>query len=341
MKSTILSISTFFAFAAAAGAQEVNKAQLAVFGTLPAAWENPENPFSDAKIDLGRMLYYEPRLSKSQAISCNSCHGLDTFGVDNKAFSDGHAGHKTGRNSPTSLNAAGHLAQFWDGRAPTVEEQAKGPVLAGGEMAMPSADHVVEVLKSIPGYAPLFKAAFPDAKDPITYDNMAKAIGAFERKLSTPGRFDDYLAGDDAALTEQETRGLAKFLSTGCTTCHIGPTVGGLTYQKLGLVKPWPGLTDEGRFAITKNEAEKFWFKVPSLRNIEKTGPYLHDGSIDDLGKLVSMMAEHQLGKTLPDEDTADIVAFLKSLTGEVDAEYVKKPELPESGPKTPKPDPS
>ncbi|MFT5465866.1 MAG: cytochrome c peroxidase [Verrucomicrobiales bacterium] len=339
MKSTLLTLSTFLALAAAVGAQEINKAQLAVFGTLPEAWENPENPITDAKVDLGRMLFYDARLSKSHAISCNSCHGLDTFGVDGKAGSVGHKGHITGRNSPTVYNAAAHLAQFWDGRAPDVEAQAKGPVLAGGEMAAPSEKWVVDSLKSIPGYAPLFKAAFPDAKDAITYDNMAKAIGVFERQLSTPGRFDEYLAGKDDALSEQETRGLSTFLATGCTTCHIGPAVGGLIYQKLGLVKPWPGLKDEGRSAVTGNEAEKGFFKVPSLRNIAETGPYLHDGSIDDLGKLVSMMAEHQLGKTLTDGEVKDVVAFLGALTGEVDEDYIKEPTLPESGPDTPKPD--
>lgn len=342
MKTILPTIITILALSAAAGAQEVNKAQLVVFGTpLPDVWENPDNELTDAKIDLGRKLFYDARLSKSHAISCNSCHGLDTFGVDNVAGSVGHKGHITGRNSPTVYNAAGHLAQFWDGRAADVEAQAKGPVLAGGEMAAPGEEWVVDSLKSIPGYEPLFKAAFPDAKDPITYDNMANAIGAFERKLSTPGRFDKYLGGDEGALNADEKRGLAKFLSTGCATCHIGSTLGGLSYQKLGLFKPWPGLKDEGRSAVTKNEAEKHFFKVPSLRNIEKTGPYLHDGSIDDLGKMVSMMAEHQLGKTLSDEDVADIVTFLNALTGEIDEDYIKKPELPESGPNTPKPDPN
>ena len=323
-----------------ASAQEFNKGQLAIFGAeLPAAFESKENPLTEEKIDLGRMLYYEPRLSLSQEISCNSCHGLDNFGVDNKDFSDGHAGHKTGRNSPTTLNAAAHVAQFWDGRAPDVEEQAKGPVLAGGEMAMPSADHAVMVLKSIPGYEPLFKAAFPNSADPITFDNMAKAIGAFERKLVTPSRFDDYRAGQDDALSAQEVVGLQKFIATGCTTCHMGPVLGGMMYQKLGLVKPWPFLTDAGRSEISGNEGEKYFFKVPSLRNIEKTGPYLHDGSITSLELLVAMMAEYQLGKTLSQEDIFDITAFLKALTGEVDAEFVKEPALPESGPTTPKPD--
>jgi len=317
-------------------AQEVNRAQLALFGKLPEAWTTPDNPLTEAKIDLGRKLFYEPRLSLSQEISCNSCHGLDTYGVDNEAFSPGHAGALTGRNSPTVYNAAGHIAQFWDGRAEDVEEQAKGPILAGGEMAMPDPDYVIKVLNSIPGYKPLFEKAFPDDKEPIHYDNVAKAIGAFERKLSTPSRFDDFVAGDDSALTDQEKRGLATFLSTGCATCHMGPTFGGKIYQKLGLVKPWPALMDEGRSKVAGNENEKYFFKVPSLRNVEKTAPYLHNGSVQSLELMTAMMAEYQLGKTLSNEEILDITAFLKSLTGRIDHDYIAKPELPPSGPDTP-----
>jgi cytochrome c peroxidase len=338
MKLSLLFVSAWFGAVALASAETVDRAQLALFGKLPAEWANPANPFSDAKVDLGRMLYYEPRLSLSQQISCNSCHGLETFGVDGKAFSDGHAGHKTGRNSPTVYNAAAHVAQFWDGRAADVEAQAKGPILAAGEMAMPSPEHVIRVLNSIPGYKPLFAAAFPGEKDPVTYDNVAAAIGAFERKLSTPGRFDDFAAGDDKALTEQEQRGLSKFLATGCTACHNGPAFGGMLYQKLGLVKPWPFVNDDGRSGVTKNAAERHFFKVPSLRNIAETGPYLHDGSLNSLEMTVAMMAEYQLGRTLTAEDVADITAFLRSLTGRVDAAYIAKPELPASGPDTPAP---
>ncbi len=327
------------AFAGILHAEEVNRAQLAIFGKLPEVFENPANPLTEGKIDLGRMLYYEPRLSKAQEISCNSCHGLDTYGVDNVAFSVGHLDHLTGRNSPTVMNAAGHIAQFWDGRAADVEEQAKGPILAGGEMAMPNPEYVITVLESIPGYVEKFAEVFPEDETPINYDNVAAAIGAFERKLVTPAPFDDYLEGEEDALTVQQKRGLNTFISTGCITCHMGPVLGGMSYQKLGLVKPWPALTDKGRGAHTGNAAEDYFFKTPSLRNIEKTGPYLHDGSINSLPLMVAMMAEYQLGKILTNEEIADITEFLKSLTGEVDAEYVAKPELPASGPNTPKPD--
>jgi cytochrome c peroxidase len=205
-------------------------------------------------------------------------------------------------------------------------------------MAMPDEAHVIKVLKSIPGYQPHFAAAFPEDKDPITYDNVAKAIGAFERKLSTPSRFDDFLDGKDDALTDDEKRGLSKFLATGCTACHSGPTLGGMLYQKAGLVKPWPFLNDEGRSKITGNEAEKGFFKVPSLRNIAETGPYFHDGSVNSLEVAIALMAEYQLGRQLPTEDVEDIATFLRALTGRVDADYVAAPALPESGPETPAP---
>jgi len=310
----------------------------ALFGTLPEVMADDPATLTDAKIDLGRSLYYDPRLSKNHDISCNSCHQLDKYGVDGEPTSPGHKGARGDRNSPTSYNAALHIAQFWDGRAPDVEAQAKGPVLNPVEMAMPTADVVVEVLTSIPGYPPLFEAAFGDAT--ITYDRMAEAIGAFERKLVTPGPFDAYLAGDSEALTDAEKAGLDLFVTTGCTTCHIGPGVGGSMYQKLGLVKPYE-TEDVGRSKATGKDADKYFFKVPSLRNIEKTGPYFHDGSIATLDEAVRLMGTHQLGKDLTDEQVQSIVTFLGALTGEIPTEYVAKPTLPESGPTTPKADPS
>jgi cytochrome c peroxidase len=262
---------------------------------------------------------------------------LDKYGQDNLPFSPGHEGKVGGRSSPSTYNAAIHIAQFWDGRAPSVEEQAKGPVLNPGEMGMPSADFVVEVLKSIPGYVEAFKAAFPGEADPITYNNFGKAVGAFERKLFTPSRWDDFLKGNKEALTAEESKGFETFAKAGCVTCHNGPAIGGLMYQKLGLVKAWPDLKDQGRFEATKVETDKFHFKVPSLRNISETGPYLHDGSIKTLEEMVNKMGEYQLGKALTPEETASIVTFLKSLKGEIPADYIAKPKLPESGPNTPK----
>jgi len=319
-------------------APTVDKSQLEIFAPLPAAVAG-QTQATEEQIALGRMLYYEPRLSKSQTISCNTCHDLAKYGVDGEPTSDGHKGQKGDRNSPTVYNAAAHFAQFWDGRAPDVEEQAKGPVLNPVEMAMPGEKKVVAVLESMPEYVDLFQKAFPADKKPITYDNMAKAIGAFERRLMTPSRWDALLAGDEKALSAEELVGLKTFLDTGCQSCHNGALLGGTTYQKMGAVKPYTRSADPGRFRLTKNEADKAVFKVPSLRNIEKTGPYYHDGGVASLEEAVRMMAEHQLGRTLTPKQTRQIVDFLKVLTGRIDPEYLKPPALPKSTAKTPKPD--
>jgi cytochrome c peroxidase len=317
----------------------VDRSSLTMFAPLPASVPAAQGVTNGDMVTLGRMLYYEPRLSKSQTISCNSCHDLAKYGVDGQPVSDGHKGQKGTRNAPTVFNAAAHFAQFWDGRAPDVEAQAKGPILNPVEMAMPAERVVIAVLESMPEYVDLFKKAFPSDKKPVTYDNMAKAIGAFERNLMTPSRWDALLNGDASALTPEETLGLKTFLDVGCQSCHSGALLGGTSYQRLGAMKPFPGLTDNGRFAVTKNEADKGVFKVPALRNIDQTGPYYHDGKIASLDEAVRDMAEYQLGKTLTAEQTKQIVDFLKVLTGKVDPEYIKPPELPKSTAKTPKPD--
>jgi cytochrome c peroxidase len=309
-------------------------AQKAEFKPLPDNYGAP----SEALVTLGRQLFHEKRLSAGQDISCNSCHTLANYGVDGQPTSTGFKGQKGGRNSPTVMNAAGHFKQFWDGRMEQVEDQAKGPVLNPGEMAMKDDKAVVALLKSIPGYEPLFKAAFPDDKDPITWDNYAKAVGGFERKLATPGRFDAWAKGDDKALTEAEQKGAKLFMETGCMACHNGPLLGATGFQKVGAVKPWPNQNDHGRKDVTKADVDEMLFKVPSLRNIEKTAPYFHDGQTATLEEAVKMMARHQLGKELTDADTATIVTFLKTLTGDLPRELVAEPaELP-AGPKTPKP---
>jgi len=311
-----------------------------LFGTPPAEAPNPANAVTPEKIELGRMLYYDTRLSKNHDISCNSCHHLDGFGVDGEKTSPGHAGQLGTRNSPTVYNAAFHFREFWDGRAADVEEQAKGPVLNPVEMAMPDEATVVAVLRSIPGYAPLFAAAFPGEQPAITYDNMARAIGAFERRLVTPGRFDKWLAGDDAALSAAEQEGLRTFIATGCITCHVGPVFGGHMFQKLGLVEPYP-TEDTGREQVTGKPEDRYFFKVPSLRNVAKTGPWFHDGSIAELDMAIRVMARFQLGRTLTDSQARSIAGFLEALTGDVDEAYIAKPDLPASGPDTPAPDPS
>ena len=312
----------------------------ALFDPLPEVAASQANPVTDEKVELGRTLYYEPRLSKNQDVSCNTCHPLDRFGADAKKTSSGHREQVGARNSPTVYNAALHLSQFWDGRAADVEEQAKGPVMNPVEMAMPSEDYVLEVLRSIPGYEPMFAAAFPGEEPVITFDNMARAIGAFERLLLTPSPFDAFLEGDLAALSEEQLEGLQVFLDTGCSVCHQGVGIGGGMYQKLGLVRPYP-TEDPGRAEVTGNDAERGFFKVPSLRNVAETGPYLHDGSVASLDQMIRIMASVQLGKDLDDDQVAAIRAFLESLTGRVEPTLIAKPELPESGPDTPGADPS
>jgi cytochrome c peroxidase len=317
--------------------QTIDPARLQVFAPLPKRAPAAE-PLSEERASLGRMLYYEKRLSVDHDISCNSCHALDKYGVDGEPTSDGHKGQAGTRNSPTVYNAAEHVAQFWDGRAPDVEEQAKGPVLNPVEMAMPNQKVVVAVLKSMPGYVKAFQAAFPDEKDPVSFDNMAKAIGAFERRLITPSRWDKFLEGDQNALTNEEKQGFNTFMTAGCQTCHFGALLGASLYQKLGVIKPYPDTSDQGRFQVTKNEGDKMVFKVPSLRNIEKTGPYFHNGKVGTLEEAVQRMGEYQVGKKLTEAEILSIVTWMKSLTGEIPAEYIKPPELPESTRTTPKP---
>ena len=303
------------------------KPWLTIFGKPLKTLELPKDKVALSLVELGRTLYHEKRLSRDNSISCNSCHDTKAFGVDGEKFSVGFNNHLTGRNSPTSFNAFMHVSQFWDGRAPTVEEQAKGPILAGGEMAMPSAEAVVKKINGIKGYKALFEAAFPNSSPAITYDNVGKAIGAYERLFVTPSKFDKLLAGELSALNEKQKRGLKKFVTSGCVTCHTGNLLGGNIYQKLGLVKPWPNQKDQGRFAITKKEQDKMFFKVPSLRNIEKTGPYFHDGSSEKLSEAVEVMARHQLGREFSKEEISDIVAFLKTLTGKLNPSIAAYPE--------------
>ena len=328
------------------GCNSANKAvvvdpmQLQIFTpALPDVIESPANPVTEQKVALGRMLYFEPRLSKSHEISCNTCHGLDTFGVDNEPTSDGHKGKTGDRNSPTVYNAAGHFVQFWDGRAQDVEEQAKGPVLNPIEMAMPSEEHVLKVLNSMPEYVAGFKAAFPGEEDPVTYNNMAKAIGAFERRLVTPARWDKFLQGDQAALSDEEKVGFNTYMVAGCQACHAGTYFGGNMFQRLGKARTWPDASDTGRAKVTNNAADQLMFKVPSLRNIEKTGPYYHNGKVVSLAEAIHKMAEFQLGKKLNDFQAQSIITWLKTLTGDIPAGYVKPPVLPKSTAATPKPD--
>lgn len=313
----------------AAEGDSLNKQQLRetakeIFGTIPAKMPGSDND-TPVLVELGKKLYFEKRLSINESISCNSCHRVDEHlgGVDNVSVSPGAFGKTGDRNSPTVLNAGFHVAQFWDGRAADLVEQAKGPILNPIEMAMPDEAAVIKRLKDDRDYQTLFRKAFPNADSPITYQNLAEAIAAFERTLITHDRFDDFLNGDDSALSTLELRGLEKFSAYACTTCHSGPLIGGLIYQKVGLINPYENFSDVGREQVTKNEDDRFKFKVPSLRNIELTGPYFHDGGVASLEFAVRKMAWMQLGLELSTEDAHAIVAFLNALT---DKERSSKP---------------
>ncbi len=299
------------------------------FKPLPEAAENPENPLNADKVELGKMLYLDPRLSKSGFISCNSCHNLSTGGVDNLSTSIGHGWQLGPRNAPTVFNAAFHVAQFWDGRAADVEEQAGGPILNPGEMAA-TEGLVLERLGSMPAYVALFKKAFPGEKTPLNYGNVAKAIAVFERTLITPSRFDDFLKGK-GTLTSEEKKGLELFVGKGCAGCHNGVGVGGGSFMKFDYG------TDLGRYEVTKKEEDKKVFRVASLRNAALTYPYFHDGAVWTLEEAVRTMGEKQLGTSLTKSEVGYIVSFLGSLTGRLPEIVV--PMLPPSTTATPRPD--
>lgn len=295
------------------------------FKILPATAENKNNALTPGKLRLGKVLYFDTRLSKTGNNSCNSCHNLQTYGVDNLSTSVGDAGMRGGRNSPTVFNAALQNMQFWDGRAADVEEQAGMPILNSVEMAIPHKGFLIDRLSSIKLYQDLFKAAFPGEKKPMTYENLQKAIGAFERTLLTPSRFDKYMAGDTGALTTEEKLGLREFAAAGCTSCHNGVDIGGGIMQKFGLVTDYRTLTmsqsnDEGRKQVTNKEQDKDVFKVPALRNVAGTYPYFHDGSITNLDTAVKIMGKAQLNKDLSGNQVKRIVAFLNSLSGQIDS---------------------
>lgn len=306
-------------------AQKILATAKGVFLPLPDNANNPDNALTPEKIALGKVLYYDNKLSVHNTQSCNTCHNLKTYGVDNKPTSEGDNGKPGVRNSPTTLNAALHFVQFWDGRMKDVEEQAGGPVMNPAEMSMPDEKTVVSRLAGDANYKTMFAAAFPEAKSPVTFDNMKKAIGAFERTLLTPSKFDKFIAGDATALNEQELKGLDAFVTVGCTTCHMGALLGGNMFQKYPLFGTHKELTgsdvdDKGKMEATKQEADKYFFKVPSLRNVAETWPYMHDGSVKDLNKMIEVMAKAELNKTVTPEQEQDIVAFLKTLTGTVPA---------------------
>ena len=299
------------------------------FQPLPSTYETSADPLADTRVELGRMLFFDPRLSASKTISCASCHDLERYGVDRKRVSIGHRGQTGTRNAPSVYNAAGYVAQFWDGRSPHVEDQARHPILNPVEMAAGSESEVVATLRAIPGYVTKFGQAFPRATPPITYDNMVTAIGAFERRLVTPGRFDAFLRGDKSALDPLEREGFKRFVEIGCAGCHNGPELGGHNYEKIGHLREWPKTNDLGRFEVTRRPEDRLRFRVPGLRNVAETQPYFHDGSISTLGEAVATMSEYQLSRRLTHEEQRAILAFLRALTGELPRPLIERPELP------------
>ena len=285
-----------------------------------------ENRFSKEQIALGKMLYMDNRLSKDNTQSCNTCHNVNTFGVDHEVTSLGNDGMRGGRNSPTTFNAALHFRQFWDGREPTIESQAGQPILNPVEMAMPNRDYVVNRLRAIPEYQEAFAEAFPGQASPITYANLENAIGAYERQLITPGKLDEFLNGETYALTLQEQRGLRTFVNVGCASCHNGALLGGNSYQKFGVFHDYWEHTgsdsiDNGRHDFTKEEADRHMFKTPTLRNVSETHPYFHDGSVEDLKVAIRIMGKVQLNKNLSQQEVDDIAAFLEALKADVPKE--------------------
>jgi cytochrome c peroxidase len=299
------------------------------------------NSASPERVELGRLLFFDPRLSSSWLISCNTCHNLSLGGVDLLETSVGHGWQKGPRNSPTVLNAVFNVAQFWDGRAKDLKEQAMGPVQAAVEMNS-TPERTVKTLKSIPEYVSLFSKAFPGEKDAVTFENMARAIEVFEATLLTPGsRFDDFLSGKADALAEREKEGLQLFMAKGCVSCHAGVNLGGQGYFPFGVVeKPGSDILpreDKGRFTVTRTASDEYVFKSPSLRNIALTAPYFHSGKVWDLRQAVAVMGSAQLGAKLTEADTDAIVAFLKTLTGT--QPRVEVPVLPPHTETTPLPD--
>ena len=305
--------------------------------TAPALKENKGNV---DRLQLGKMLFFEPRLSASYLISCNTCHNVGLGGADLQETSTGHGWQKGPRNAPTVLNSVYNIAQFWDGRAPDLAAQAKGPVQASVEMNN-KPEQVVATLKSIPGYVKLFGKAFPGEKDPVTFDNMAKAIELFEATLVTPDApFDKYLKGNDKALSAREKEGLALFMDKGCGACHGGVNMGGAGYFPFGLKEaPLAELLppeDLGRFKVTNTASDKYVYKAPSLRNIALTPPYFHSGKVWKLKDAVAVMGTAQLGIKLNDDESDKITAFLLTLNGR--QPKVVYPILPEGSDSTPKP---
>jgi len=348
-RNTILAALAFSTLAAGALATAVSaddgdaglltRAQ-ALFKPLPAAAEAPDRPVTPERVALGRVLFFETRLSSDGKQSCAECHQPIFYGTDGLALSIGNKGRELPRNVPTVFNTALQFKQHYGGNRVDVEEQAVKALLSPLAYGNPDYASAEAKLRAIPGYRPMFEKAFPGEAEPVTATNWGLAIGAYERSLMTPAPFDRYLAGDTAAIGAQAKRGLDKFIGYGCAGCHGGVVLGGQMFQKFGIVADYwteTGSTekellkgrDKGRFHDSKDEADAFMFKVQQLRNVAVTPPYFHDGSVATLPEAVRVMGKLQLGRDLAKQDIADIVAFLETLTGVSPENFIKVPELP------------
>ena len=340
-KSYCILIAVMLAFAAAAyAADDLMKQAQTVFKPIPSAPPRLEgNPLTPEKIELGKLLYFDPRLSASALISCNTCHNVGMGGDDYQETATGHGWHRGPRNSPTVLNSVFNLAQFWDGRAPDLKEQAKGPMQASVEMNN-TPERAIKTLNSMPDYVDAFKSAFPGENDPLTFDNMAKAIEAFEATLLTPNcPFDMYLRGNSRALSVDQKEGLRLFMEKGCSACHGGINMGGAGYYAFGVVHhPEDEILagDVGRSKVTGTRSDEYVFKAPTLRNIVLTPPYFHSGKVWSLREAVAIMGSSQLGISLSEADIDMILAFLETTKGE--QPQITYPILPAPTERTPKP---
>jgi cytochrome c peroxidase len=329
-------------FASAAGddAALLKQAQ-EIFRPLPPDMATPDLPMSKAR-DLGRVLYFDPRLTIDAKMSCADCHQPARYGADGVPKSLGVRQRLHPRNSPTTLNSGLNVIVHWRGDRESLEDQVMKALLSPITSGQPDEKAVLDRLAGIPGYAPLFQAAFPGELPAMTYRNLAKAISAYELTLVTPSPFDAYLTGNVDALSPKARTGLQKFIDTGCVACHNGVNVGGAVLRKFGVVENYWKATgsqviDKGRFDVTKKEDDLYVFRVPGLRNVAMTAPYFHDGSVSTLPDAVKIMARVQLGQTLSDADTGDIVAFLESLTGQLPANFAPPPTLPQDAVTLPK----
>jgi cytochrome c peroxidase len=314
--------------------QDLRAQAQALFKPLPKEMTSPDNPITPEKVGLGRLLFFETRVSADGTVSCSRCHQPFLYATDALPKPIGAEHRVNPRNSPAVLNAALQVSQHWRGDRKNVEDQATKALIGPVSFGNPSFESAMAKLKAIQGYRPLFAKAFPGQADPITPEHWGQAIGAYERTLVTPSPFDRYLGGEDTALSSEARAGLREFIQVGCAGCHEGAGVGGTTYGKFGVVEEYWKATgskeiDKGRFDVTKDPGDTYVFKVPSLRNVAMTPPYFHDGSVATLPEAVRIMARVQLGKTLTKDQVTGIVRFLETLTGKLPRQFIEVPVLP------------